>query len=92
MGTILETRKTGKLYYDIENQHYFEITSRKDNYDSKGNLISADISVDIFSSYTYDDDKNKYVGVDKIGTTSKTVYYGEKAKAYFLYLKNGGSI
>jgi len=80
ISSMLESEKTGKLYFDNDSQNYYQISSRKDNYDNNGKLVSADIRVDVYSSYSYDKEQGKCVGVDKIGTSTSTVYYGKAAK------------
>ncbi len=92
IGSMMETRKVDKLYFDQESNNYFEITSKTINTDNDGNEVSATITMNIYSNYAYDDDIDKYVGVGKRTTVTTTVYKGEEAKKMFLKLRNNGYI
>jgi hypothetical protein len=92
LGSMFETRKEGKLYYDHESDNYFEITSKKMNKDESGNVVSADLTMDVYSSYSYDEDQGKYIGAGEKKTVTSTVYYGEDAKKIYLNLINGGKL
>jgi RHS repeat-associated protein len=92
IGSMIEAKKEGKLYYDHDSQNYFEITSKTINKDDDGNEVSADITMDVYSDYTYDKDKRKYVGTGEKTTVTTTVYKGEDAKKMYLNMKNNGMI
>jgi RHS repeat-associated protein len=80
---------TNKLYFDNKTEQYFEITNRKDIKGTDGNVIGKESTYDTYSSYTYDKEAGKYVGVNKTGSYTVTKYEGEEAKTMFLHLMKG---
>ena len=88
-GSMLETKQTNKLYYDSDSENYYEITSKTLNKDADGNIESADITMDVYSNYAYDEDQGKYVGTGEKKTVSSRVYYGEEARKQFLLITGG---
>jgi RHS repeat-associated protein len=75
--------KNNKLYHDRESGNYYEVTSKKYNRDSSGNIESADVTIDVYSDYQYNNETKKYEGAGEKTTTTSRVYYGEQARIYF---------
>lgn len=89
---MFENRAVGKLYFDQESGNYFNIVSKKLNKDKSGDIISADLEINVYSNYSFDKSSNKYIGIGNKKTITTTVYYGDDAKKKYLDIINGGPI
>jgi RHS repeat-associated protein len=65
-------QEVNKLYYDMETETYFNITSRNVTKDRRGNVISTTVIYDQYMDYDYDQKSGNYIGVGKINTYEAT--------------------
>ncbi|WP_199118231.1 RHS repeat-associated core domain-containing protein [Pedobacter sp. ASV28] len=70
-------QKENVLYYDQNSTAYYMITKGTIWKDGNGNVTSKTVTFDYYEDYTYDKRTKKYVGVNKVGTTTET-YRPEK--------------
>lgn len=78
--------KNNKLYHDPESDNYYEVTNKTYTRDSNGNIESADVTIDVYSDYQYNDKTNRYEGAGEKKTVNSRVYYGEQARIQFMKL------
>ncbi len=76
-----------KLYHDSENDNYYEVNSRTNNFDEDGNLESVTAEITVYSDYTYNKKTGKYEGSGESRKTTVTQYKGERAREFFIKLQ-----
>lgn len=65
----------GKVQKEPMSGLYFTIKNVAEEKYSDGSMKSRTISYDIYSSYIWDESKEKYIGIDKIDSRSETISY-----------------
>lgn len=65
--------ETGKLYKDLENNSYWEITNQKVFKNEARTVTRAIITYNVYEDYVWDDDEKKYMGFPKLGTFTEDI-------------------
>jgi len=75
--------KENTLYFDTDSEQYFKITERKDITGDGGEVIGQEVTYEVYSDYTYDENAGKYEGAGEKKTyTGRTFKSIDEAHEY----------